>query len=65
MKNSLILKFKKIFIQKQTDHNEDDDLIPHVQSQIKCQEILGTYCPFLTKWLDLLLIIHKIILSEH
>ena len=35
MKNSLILKFKKIFIQKQTDHNEDDDLIPHVQSQIK------------------------------
>ena len=34
-KTLIILQFKKIFIQKQTDHDEDDDLIPHLQSQIK------------------------------
>lgn len=34
-KTLVILQFKKIFIQKQTDHNEDDDLIPHLQTQIK------------------------------
>ena len=46
-------------------NNEDDDLIPHVQSQIKVSRNPGDILFIPNKMVELVLIIHKIILSEH
>ena len=53
-KKNLIFQFKNIFIQKQTDHWYEDDIIPFVQDQIKVSTNPGEILSIQSKMAELL-----------